>query len=63
MALAAAGQDKPKDKIKNLGALAKQGRAAVPSIQPWQQDADASVRYAAVEALIEAGGVESVDAL
>ncbi len=63
LALAAAGQDKAKDKIKNLEALAKQGRAAVPLIRPWQQDADASVRYAAVEALIEAGGVESVDAL
>lgn len=63
VAVAALGQDKPKDKIRNLEALAKQGRAAVPSISPWQRDPDASVRYAAVEALIDAGGVEAVDAL
>jgi HEAT repeat protein len=58
-----AGQDRPKDKIKNLEALAKQGKNAVPSIVAYQRDADLTVRYAAVEALIEAGGVESVDAL
>jgi HEAT repeat protein len=58
-----AGQDRPKDKIKNLEALAKQGKNAVPSIAAYQRDADPTVRYAATEALIEAGGVESVDAL
>lgn len=56
-------QDRPKDKIKNLEALAKQGKGAVPSIAAYQRDPDLSVRYATVEALIDAGGVESVDAL
>lgn len=56
-------QDRPKDKIKNLEALSKQGKNAVPSIAAYQRDPDPSVRFAAAEALIEAGGVESVDAL
>jgi HEAT repeat protein len=56
-------QDRPKDKIKNLEALSKQGKNAVPSIAAYQRDEDPSVRFAAAEALIEAGGVESVDAL
>ena len=56
-------QDRPKDKIKNLEALSKQGKNAVPSIAAYQRDADPTVRFAAAEALIEAGGVESVDAL
>ena len=56
-------QDRPKDKIKNLEALAKQGQSAVPSIAAYQRDPDQTVRYAAVEALIDAGGVQAVDAL
>lgn len=56
-------QDRLKDKIKNLEALAKQGKNAVPSIAAYQRDADPVIRFAAAEALIEAGGVESVDAL
>ncbi len=56
-------QDLSKDKIKNLEALSKQGKNAVPSITAYQRDPDPSVRFAAAEALIEAGGVESVDAL
>lgn len=58
-----AAQDRPKDKIKNLETLAKQGKGAVPAIAAYQRDADPSIRFAAAEALIEAGGVESVDAL
>ena len=61
------GQDRPserpKDKIKNLSALAKQGKSAVPAIAAYQRDADANVRFAAAEALIDAGGVEAADAL
>ena len=56
-------QDRPKDKIKSLEALSKQGKGAVPSIAAYQRDPDPSVRFAAAEALIEAGGVEAVDAL
>lgn len=56
-------QGTPKEKIKNLEALAKQGKNAVPSIAAYQRDADVSVRFAAAEALIDAGGVEAVDAL
>ncbi len=58
-----AAQDRSKDKIRNLEALAKQGQNAVPSIAAYQRDADPAVRYAAVEALIDAGGVQAVDAL
>ena len=57
------GQDSLKAKIKNLEALAKQGKSAVPAIAAYQRDADPNVRFAAAEALIEAGGVESADAL
>lgn len=56
-------QDRPKDKIKILEGLARQGKGAVPAIAAYQRDADPSVRFASAEALIEAGGVESVDAL
>ena len=58
-----AAQDRSKDKIRNLEALAKQGQNAVPSIVAYQREADPAVRYAAVEALIDAGGVQAVDAL
>ena len=61
--LVLSAQDRPKDKIKNLESLSKQGKNAVPSIAAYQRDADPTVRFAAAEALIEAGGVESVDAL
>lgn len=57
------GQDTSKAKVKALEGLAKQGKNAVPSIAPYQVDADPQVRYASVEALIDAGGVESVDAM
>lgn len=56
-------QVRSKDKIKNLEGLSKQGKNAVPSISAYQRDPDPNVRFAAAEALIEAGGVESVDAL
>ena len=58
-----AAQDSSKDKIKNLEALAKKGQNSVPSIAAYQRDSDPAVRYAAVEALIDAGGVQAVDAL
>lgn len=57
------GQDGSKNKIKALQGLAKQGRAGVPGITAYQRDTDPRVRFAAVEALIDAGGVEAVDAL
>ncbi|WP_155121315.1 HEAT repeat domain-containing protein [Bryobacter aggregatus] len=56
-------QDRPKDKIKNIESLAKQGQNAVPAIAAYQRDPDVSVRYAAAEALIQAGGVQAADAL
>lgn len=58
-----AAQADSKAKIKALNGLAKQGRAAVPGIAAYQRDPDPAVRFAATEALIDAGGVESVDAL
>lgn len=56
-------QVRPKDKIKNLEALAKQGQNAAAGIAAYQRDEDVSVRLAAAEALIQAGGVASADAL
>ncbi len=61
--LAAGAQDRPKDKIKNLEALAKQGENSVSAIAAYQRDPDVSVRFAAAEALIQAGGIASADAL
>lgn len=63
LCLTAGAQDHPKDKIKKLEALAKQGENSVPSIAAYQRDADIGVRLAAAEALIQAGGIASVDAL
>lgn len=60
----AAGQDSTsKGKIKLLEGLAKQGRTAVPGIVAYQRDTDPAVRFAVAEALIDAGGIESADAL
>jgi HEAT repeat protein len=56
-------QGDSKAKIKALNGLAKQGRAAVPGIAAYQHDPDPAVRFAATEALIDAGGIESADAL
>ncbi len=56
-------QDRPKDKIKNIEALAKQGQTSVIGISAYQRDPDVSVRLAATEALIQVGGVSAADAL
>ena len=56
-------QDRPKDKIKNIEALAKQGQNSVIGISAYQRDPDVSVRLAATEALIQVGGVSAADAL
>ena len=58
-----AAQESHKDKIKHLEVLAKQGQNSVPAIAAYQRDEDQSVRYAAAEALIDAGGVQAADAL
>lgn len=59
----AAPQEKPKDRIKQVEALGKQGQNAIPELEKFQQDPEPSVRLAAVEALIQAGGIRSADVL
>ena len=56
-------QDRPKDKIKNIEALAKQGQTSIVGISAYQRDPNVSVRLAATEALIQVGGVSAADAL
>jgi len=53
----------PKQKVRTLRELAKQGEEAIPKIAAYGSDADVSVRVEAVKALVETGGPKTVDAL
>jgi HEAT repeat protein len=56
-------QEDPKQKIRTLRDLAKQGSPAIERVAPYLQDPDAEVRREAVKALVQIGTVRSLDAL
>ncbi len=53
----------PKQKVRTLRDLAKQGEEAIPKIAAYGSDPDVGVRVEAVKALVELGGPKTVDAL
>jgi len=61
----AAGQDTPdpKQRVRAVRELGKQGDEAIAQIAPYVADPDLNVRIEAVKALVENGGPKTLDAL
>ncbi|MCC6340971.1 MAG: HEAT repeat domain-containing protein [Bryobacterales bacterium] len=59
----AAGADDAKARIRGIHDYAKQGPSAIPKIQPYLEDRDKEVRWAAVEAISEIGTQRALDPL
>ena len=53
----------PKQKVRTLRDLAKQGDDAIPKVASYSSDPDVGVRAEAVKALVEIGGPKTVDGL
>jgi HEAT repeat protein len=53
----------PKQRVRTVRDLAKQGEDSIPKIAAFGGDADIGVRVEAVKALVEIGGPKTVDAL
>lgn len=53
----------PKQRVKTVRELAKQGQDSIPRVAPYVSDPDVNVRIEAVKALMELGGPRTVDPL
>jgi HEAT repeat protein len=53
----------PKQKVRTLRDLAKQGEDSIPKVAAYGSDPDVGVRVEAAKALVEIGGPKTVDAL
>jgi HEAT repeat protein len=53
----------PKQRLKTVRELAKQGQDSIPRVAPYVSDADVNVRIEAVKTLMELGGPRTVDPL
>jgi HEAT repeat protein len=53
----------PKQKVRTLRDLAKQGEDSIPKVAAYGSDPDVSVRVESAKALVEIGGPKTVDAL
>jgi HEAT repeat protein len=58
-----AATSNPKDRIKQIESLGKQGAGAVQALTAFQRDPDVGVRLATVEAILHAGGSAAAEAL
>ncbi|MEZ5355396.1 MAG: HEAT repeat domain-containing protein [Bryobacteraceae bacterium] len=62
-AVALLAQSDPKERIKNIGELEKQGAGALPELAGYLKDSDDDVRREAVKAIVSAGTQKSLDPL
>jgi HEAT repeat protein len=53
----------PKQRVKTVRELAKQGQDSIPRVAPYVSDPDVNVRIEAVKALMDLGGPRTVDPL
>ncbi len=62
-ALAQSADSDPKQRVRAVRDLGKQGEEVIPQVIPYLGDAEVSVRIEAAKALVEIGGPKTVDGL